>query len=212
MLTPLVSSLTNPIPALVPAAWFQPGVGVTTSLWPDQSGNGRDMTLYNTPTVNADGSVTFDGVNQYGKTAAFTLNQPCTYYIVFKQITWTLSDNVVSGVGANCSIYQGATTPALTLYAGAGAAENTNLAVGSFGIAAAVFNGAGSVLQVNNTTATTGNTSTQNPGGLTLGADNSGAANYSNVQVKELIAFASAHSAAERSRVINWLNYVHHCY
>lgn len=47
MLTALYSSLTNPIPALLPAAWFRSGLGITGTLtpsnWADQSGNTRDL-------------------------------------------------------------------------------------------------------------------------------------------------------------------------
>lgn len=190
-----------------PAAWYQPGVGVTTSLWPDQSGNSRDMTLYNTPTVNADGSVTFNGTNQYGKTAAFTLNQPITLYLVVKQISWTVNDSICDGnANTDMRIYQSATTPGIKLQANsAPLAENANLAVGAYGIVTGIWSGAASSLQVNATTATTGDPGSNGAGGFTLGSQGDGLGTYSNIQVKEAILFAAAHDAGQRATVRNYL-------
>ena len=145
-----------------------------------------------------------DGSNHKMATAAFTLNQPFTEYIVAKQITWTAGDYLTSGVGGAAGITQRTGTPKLGLNAGSGVADNTGAALGSKVILTAVFNGASSSLAVNNGTPTTGDPGAGNPGGLSLFSDDAGA-NYGNAQVYERIVFSAAHDAAERSVVRNYL-------
>lgn len=152
-------------------------------------------------------SLLFDGTNDYLKTAAFTLNQPTTIYLVAKPISWTDSDYLFDGDAENSGVlYQTGSTPAIALYAGSVAASNTNLAVGAYGIVTAAFNGASSLIQINASTATTGNAGAANMDGITLAANaNPAAFNFSNIQVKELIAFASSHDAGQRATVRNYL-------
>lgn len=198
---------------LNPAAWFRFNTGITVtgagvSAWADQSGNARDL-LQGTdaarPPKQADGSILFDGVAQFLKCGSFTLNQPETVYLLFKQVAWTLnariSDGNANGTG---SIDQSPATPQLVINAGSAVATNGNLAVGAYGVAAAVFNGASSSLRINNTAETTGNAGAANMSGFTVGGAASGVA-FSNIQVKEVVLFAAAHDAATRQRVIRYL-------
>lgn len=202
---------------LAPAAWFMFNTGITSatslvSQWNDQSGNGRHLkqaTGTNQPTVQADGSILFDGVDNYLKCDAFTFNQPETIYILGKQVTWTINDRWMDGDTVNSGvIYQNAVTPDLSLFAGDGpAATNAGLAVDTYGVIAAVFNGASSLLQINNGAPTTGNPLTAGLGGFTLGATAT-PNNYGNIQVKEVILYAAAHDADTRRRVIRYLGQV----
>lgn len=162
-------------------------------------------------------SLLFDGVDDYMKTAAFTLNQPTTIYIVFKEITYAIANFVLDGNGLiSGSLRQYNGSPQLSIQADSGVgspvATNANLAIGTKGIATAIFNGASSSLQINNTTATTGNAGAVNMGGITLGTIGDASSQWSNIQAYELTAFSAAHTAAQRTLVRNWLNWVHHCY
>lgn len=203
--------------SLSPAAWFRYGQGITVtgagvSQWDDQSGNARHLkqgTDTNRPSLEADNSILFDGVNNFLQCDAFALNQPETVYVLFKQVTWTAEDRVFDGnTGDTMDFAQKTATPNLGIYAGTGwVAENSDLAVDTYGVAAVVFNGASSLIQINNGTATTGNPGASNAGGFILGA---GAipSSYSNIQVKEAIVFAAAHDAGQRAAVIAYLRSV----
>ncbi len=191
---------------MTPAAWYRYAQGQTiagggVSVWADRSGNSRDMagSVGQRPVVQTDGSLLFDGVDDVMKPTGFTLNQPVSVYLLMKQVTWTADDFIIDGDTQDTMvIYQNLTTPRLRAYAGAFSAENANLAVGAYGVVQGVFNGASSVLQVDATTAITGNFGATNPGGITLGAGGSSAIGWSNIQVKEVIVFNAAHSATQR--------------
>lgn len=143
-------------------------------------------------------SILFDGTADYLKTNAFTLNQPTIVLIAFKQVSWTGNEYITDGNGtSSMTIQQITATPSIRLLASAsGAATNGNLAVGSYGVVAAVFNGASSSLQVNLTTPTTGDPGSTNAGGFTLGASAAPSA-YSNIQVLECILVPSALSTTQ---------------
>lgn len=211
----------NPISALTPAAYYRFGLGITetgggVSQWDDASGNGRHLVQAsgsNRPIKQGDGSILFDGVSQYMKTSAFTLNQPETVYLRMKQVAWNSVayifdgnvDNVMAAIqrqGAAAGV-----SPAVTQYAGNyGGNDLTNMTIGSYHALAMVFNGASSLVQVDLNAPGTGDASTANAGGFTLMNDGSVAVAGANAQVKEVVIFASAHDAATRALVINYLN------
>jgi hypothetical protein len=209
-------SLRAYVASLAPAAWYRYGVGITSagglvSAWADQSGNGRNLvqnTGTNQPTLSADSSILFDGVDNYLKTGAFTLNQPVTTYALMRQVSYTNNEYVIDGdTAASMLIFQNGTEPQLSLYAGGIAGNNSDLVTGSYGVLAAVFDGASSLMQVNNGAPSTGGAGAQNAGGLTIGASGGGTA-FSNIQVKEVVVFPVAHDAATRARVIRYLQQV----
>lgn len=201
----------EPITALSPVAWYRYGIGITSagglvSAWADQSGNGNDLvqaTGTNQPALQADNSILFDGVDNQME-ATFTLNQPCTFYLLLKQVTWALSDVIFDGSAAQTQLTQTATTPGLKLVPGASFPQNNSLTLDAYGVVTAIFNGASSLLQINNGSPSTENTTANNPGGFSIGANRTMAA-ASNIQVKEIILFPVAHDAATRTTVITYL-------
>lgn len=192
------------------AAWYRFGQGITSagglvSVWADASGRARNLlqaTGTNQPTLNADGSILFDGVDNWLKTAAFTLNQPVTVYALMKQLTWTLSDIIWDGDAVNSYLVQDNVTPMLRLV---GVADNTDLAVNTYGVLVTVLDGASSAIQVNNGATTTGNAGAGNPGGFTLGTRGDVSAQWANIEVKEVIIYNAAHAAGTRARVYEYL-------
>ena len=165
-------------------------------------------------------SLLFDGTDDFMLTASFAVSQPITTYAVWKQVTWSSTDTVYEG-STNTAGYnrltQQATTPALKFDASGNAggisAENTNLAVGFYGITTTIANGAGGLFQVNATTAITGNYGVQGiTNGILLAADTGGLARQANVQFKEFLIFNAAHTAAEQAIVRNYLNAKHRIY
>ena len=150
-------------------------------------------------------SLLFDGAAHYMKTAPFTLNQPETVYLVAKQVSWTISDQMTDGdTSGTMRIFQDTTAPNLGLYAGSLAATNGNLAVGAKGVVCAQFNGANSLLQINQTSAVTGNAGASNAGGFTFGAT-AAPGNYTNIQAYEALIYNVAHDAATRANIIRAL-------
>ena len=159
------------------------------------------------PLTTADG-ILFDGVDNFLKATAFTLNQPTTIYFLGKQITWTSSDKLIDGDSYQvAAINQTGSSPGLRIIAGLEAAANDNLALDTYGVISAVFDGASSLLQIDNTTPTTGNAGTSNAGGITLSAAGNNL-QFAHTQIKEVVIYSVAHDASTRRQVIDYLRNV----
>lgn len=196
------------------AAWYRYRMGVTNingaaSAWADLSGNMRALTqatVANRPAILSDGSLLFNGTT-HALAAAFTLSQPLTLYMAFQQISWTSGDVILDGSTGTVKVSQATGSPGLTANAGSSLANSTTLGLNAPGVICFVANSTSSVYQVGAgaaTVTTTGDASTNNAGGLTLGADRS-AANNANIRVYELIAYSVAHDAAQRLQVMRYL-------
>jgi hypothetical protein len=191
--------------------WYRYNFGISAPAgvdqWDDQSGNDRHLkqaTSAIRPSKEADGSILFDGIDNFLKTDAFTSNQPTTIYLLGKHVTWTGSDRFFDGNTINTGVLQQfGTTPQLRLFAGA-AYGSISPTLDTYVVISVVFNGASSVLQLNNDAPVLGNAGANNMGGFTLGASG-GATDFGNIQAKELIKFSAAHDAATRSTNINYL-------
>jgi len=190
---------------------FNSGITVTgagVSQWNDQSGNGNHLkqgTDTNRPSEEADGSILFDGVDNFLKADAFTLIQPEYVYILGRQVTWTSTDRLFDGNANNSgNLNQTGVSPDLNMYAGAVVGANNDLSLGSYGVISAAFNGASSSLKINNGTAATGNVGTANMGGFVLGA-NGNSTQWSNIQIKEVIILSATPSTAIDLQIINYL-------
>lgn len=190
---------------------YQEGI---VSRWNDFSGNNNHLIQatnskrpgYRTSQVNGKPAIVFDGVDDVLQ-ASFTLNQPATYLFIVNQITWTINKALMDGYSGEQEVFQGsAATPQIALYAGTSAAVNTNLTVGTYALVIATFNGASSELQVNNTTATTGNAGAQNPGGLTLGGHYTGSSFCANAGFGECLVYNKVLSATEISKLKKYFN------
>lgn len=197
--------------ALTPAAWFRWNVGVTVtgsgvSQWDDQSGNARHLkqaTDTNRPALQADGSILFDGVDNLLRCDPFTLNQPETVYILFKQVTWTVADRIYDGNTTTVmALFQTGSTPQIQMFAGS-AVGTISPTLNVYTVVASVFNGAASVNQVGASSSAAVDAGASNAAGFTLGAQPAG--NYGNIEVREVIIFPVAHSAAVRLKVARYL-------
>ena len=159
----------------------------------------------NKPTLNANG-ILFDGVDNFMRCSAFTFEQPEFIYMVVNPKSWQNNDRFFDGDSSGTGIvYQTGTTPGVKANAGASSAENSNLAVGAYGIVRVLFNGASSALQVNETTKLAGNYGSNDMGGFTLGTNGAASAQFSNIEVKEIILRKSADSDANSNIIYNYL-------
>lgn len=211
-----LGSLRALVTALAPIAWFRQGLGITSaggsvSQWDDQSGNGNHLiqaTATNQPALQGDGSILFDGVDNYMKCVPFTLVQPETVYVLGRHVTFFNQAHWLDGEGNNSmAIWNEGNEPDINAYAGNRIAFNSNLPTNTYGVVAVVFNGASSVLQVN-TVIMTGDCGIDNGSGLTVGGAGFFGGNPANVQIKEILVFPDAHDESTRNSVINYLSEV----
>ena len=146
--------------------------------------------------------VMFDGSNDQLKAVAFTFNQPCTIYIMLKQNSYTATDYIFDGNNTNLmGLTQAATDPNIRQNAGVNGTENGGFAKNTFRILTLIFNGASSLLQVDNTgTSITSNAGTNNPAGFTMGSRGD-SSRFGNVTVLECIAYNAVHSAALQTSI-----------
>jgi len=189
-------------------AWYRFGVGITeagsgVSNWADQSGAGNDLvqgTDANRPAKQSDGSILFDGVDNFLKTASFTLAQPVSVCLLMKQVTWTLNDSLFDGnAGNDLRMYQDPTTPSIHMFAGSSGPENTGLTVDTYMNVFAIYNGASSYSQVNDTISIVADAGSASPDGFTLGSFGNGGAGWGNIQVKEIALYNVAITASNIS-------------
>ncbi len=192
--------------------WWKSDAGVTiatgVSSWLDQSGNGNTLLqatgaaqpALTAGAINGLPALTFDGTDDSMR-AVFTLVQPETIFIVMSQVSHAQFDMMFDGSTTTnvMSLQQTVATPGMAIRAGTLVATNTNLAIGTFGLVTAIFNGASSVLQVNNTTETTGNAGALDGAGLRLGTRGDAGGNFGNVQIAEVIVMGAVATAAERA-------------
>jgi len=193
---------------------FNQGVTVTgsgVSQWDDQSGNSNHLkqaTDASRMTLEADGSILGNGIDQFLKADTFTFTQPETIYILGKQVTWTGSDRFFDGHATNSGTLQQFTaSPELRLFAG-GVVGNISPPLDTDVIITIVINGASSLIQLNSDTPVTGNAGASNMDGFTLGALGAGTGNFGNIQIKEIVAFSAAHNATTIASNIAYLSKV----
>lgn len=177
----------------------------------DRSGNDNHLlqaTPTNRPLWSADG-VLFNGTDNFMKTAPFTLVRPEFIYFVFKQVAWTNGDYMFDGNIANTGVLaQAPSSPDLRLYAGV-ALDGATFTLNTFGIARILFNGAPSKIQINESAEVNGDTGTGNMGGFTLGSSGAGLAQYSNIEVKEVIIRNIADTTPNQQLIYDYLKARH---
>jgi hypothetical protein len=201
------------------AAWWRLNTGITitgsgVSQWDDQSGNGNHLlqaTDARRPQKQGDGSIIFRG-SAFGSddciaTAPFTLNQPCTIYLLMKQLSWSSTHELFDGNVSGATILRttAGATPDLEIFAGGSLVGMTGEDVGTYHAYSVIFNGAGSNTQVDNGTITTGDAGASNLGGFILGNRAAQDAAAANIQVKEGLIYLAAHDNPTRASVVAYL-------
>lgn len=185
-------------------AWYKSdkGISIATGVnqWFDQSGNNNHLnqvTLGRQPTVisseiNGYPGLIFDGVDDYLQTS-FTLVQPETVFIIVKMLSWTLNDQIIDGAAGDSMLLQesGGGTDPIRLYGGAFLGPSLDLPVGNLGLITAIYNGASSLLQINNATIFSGNGGTASASGFTIGAGAGGSFN-AHIVIAEAIVLSGA--------------------
>lgn len=181
------------------------GNGFVTT-WYDQSGNGRNMTQATAtaqPQIVSSGSVLLDNgkpaivgdrLNRTMSTSSFVVTQPSTKFLVTKSTTAANNVAISGSLDTNARHQIGYTITnggQYTLFAGLSLNSATTNQLNAQVLLYALFNGASSVIKINNNANTTGNAGSQNNDGVTLGATPS--AFSGNMQ--EIIYYPSNQSA-----------------
>lgn len=176
------------------------------SVWKDKYLSGRDLlqvTATRQPIWSPDGILFVDDALK----ASFTFNQPETIYIVFKQLSWSITNHIFDGVVSNTgSLYQSTVNPSLRAYSGVNeSSNNTKLPLNTFGIVKVLFNGANSKIKIDITNTMTFTGGANGMGGITLGSLNNMNSRFANIQVKELICINSENTRAEEVSILEYL-------
>ncbi len=152
--------------------------------------------------------LTTDGTNDVMRSAPFAEAQPITDYTVASMVTWTSGAYLWDGAsGANtAAAIMTTSTPQVNISAGSSVAANTNAVVGTLAVFTEFLSGASSSLQVNATTATTGNAGTGTPNGVTIGASGASTpANFSNIVIREKLGRTATDSSTLRTQFYTYL-------
>lgn len=140
----------------------------------DKSGNGNHATQSTAaarPLYKTSGGLHWlqgDGVDDW-ISAAFTITQPWERVSAIRQISWTNSRRVYSGVTLQAGeVYQRSLSPELAIFSGSTLQFSAAGAVGADFVLTERHNGASSRIAKNAGAYTTGNAGTAVPGGMTI--------------------------------------------
>jgi hypothetical protein len=181
-------------------------------VWRDISGNDKDFQQNDSTKQaiwNATTGITFDGVNDFYRVNLVSAAQPITVYIVIKQVSWTANDRAITlSESASFNVYQSTTTPNLRTTAGTASGFITTLATGNWGILTIVYDGATSILALNNADeVVTGDFGTNGCDDIAIGSNYNGTSNFGNFSFKEIIVRSIEDSAYSRLLIYNYLMY-----
>jgi len=194
---------------------YQGGVGVTGSTncsdWANQIGAAGALiqaTGTKQPTISGT-SLIFDGTSD-SMTASLTVSQPCTVYMVLKQLAWTNQARIFD-TNSSMLLTQDAVSPKIDIYAGLGFVSlNGDLSLNTLGVIQATYSGASSGIKVNHKTSTVGNPGGNGSGGtFVLGSIKTANGSYSNIEVKEIIVRNQVDSLSTQSNIRNYLAAIH---
>lgn len=160
--------------------------------------------------TNRPTNCSFDGVDNFMKTAPFTYIQPEMLYLVVKQKTTLSGKYMIDGATTNKGLLGDIGTSqsyTINAYAGTWSGDNNNLGSDVWGIVRLLFNGASSKLQVNDTTPVTWNCGANNMGGFTFGSVGAGTSAWADCEVQEIIGRKVADSTADEADIYAYLKY-----
>lgn len=155
------------------------------------------------PQWGSDG-VTFDGVNDYMRTAIIsTLNQPFSIYFLCNIISWEDLDQIYSLNSGSMGILQTGSSPNLSMRS-TSAITNNNILNKKDSILTGIYNGSISLFYQDNKIITIGDIGTSGMDRVNLAARGS-IENYGNIKAKCLLIYSSAHTYSQQQLMSNYL-------
>ena len=181
-------------------------IGNVASMANDLSGNENHLRTTGTsdtfPIWDAEGLLT-DGISQWMQTFGYAYNQPATWYIVFKQLTWD-SKFIIDGVPSSTAMLQRVASPQFSIAAGVSYSATKSIALDAWCIATIRFDGVNSSLRIDRGTSAVGDFGAANPGGFTIGASGGGSF-FGNCKYKGAILKNVNDSTATEANIYNTL-------
>lgn len=185
----------------------------------DQSGNARNWTqgtAASQPQIVSSGTIftgangkpecRFDGSNDRLVASTWSLVTPTTSFSVIRQISWVSGRYMLDGTTVNnMVVIQRTSTPRIAAFTPSTFIDNNDLAVGTTAILACVYDGASSIVKVNNNTSATGTLPSGSPGGSVIGSSGSGTL-FANIAIQELIIYSSDKGTTDRTTARNNMN------
>ena len=208
--------------------WFEAntqsvGDGQPVTRWTDQSGNGRDLTAFNSTaaptmrraTLNGRNVIEFNGVNSLMKTygSSFTIAQPDTFFIVYKALD-------TAAPGKEAYVFDSANSGVRQLL-GLGPFQNTEMYANTdieaptpypfpnYQIWNGTYNGTSSAVWRNGNLLASGYVGGSNMAGFTVGGlSSAGSEGYllSHSLVAEILFYNGTMTAGDRQAMTDWLN------
>jgi hypothetical protein len=227
LLRPLASGF-NPKSIAGLEAWYDASVSSSITIatgvqkWADLSGKGRDLIqditnnqpAYNSVTLNGKPTVTFDGTNDFLRSANFAVAQPYTFIAVFRFEAAFVSGNPrvfdAGNVARSGEVFRGGTDD-MRMFSGPGSATVVgNLApagsVQAFNIWDFEFNTTASALRYRkNVYTATASIGTNGGERMTIGASGGLSGNNSNSSVAEFLMFSRILAVTEADKVRSYL-------
>jgi hypothetical protein len=223
VVTPQVTGDAPPVTAGL-QLWFDANQeayadGAAVTKWTDRSGFGRNLTAFDSSAaatfrrsaVNGRPAVEFNGSSSLLKTygSTFTIAQPDTYFIVYKQLDpgeAYIYDSTNSAVRQ--LLGRGPFTD-IEMYADVDLVVNAyTFPFASYELWAGTYNGNASTLYKNGNLMATGRSGASGMQGFTVGALSTSAQYgylYSHSLVAEILWYSGSLSTADRTAVTNWL-------
>lgn len=156
-------------------------------------------------TLNGYNIATYDGSDDYDKSAPYSGAQPRTRITVAKAVTWTSGDVLWDGNTAGAAkLSQTGTTPNVQLNAGSAGPQLATYVLDTVAVFVETINGASSTLQRNLDSATAAaNAGAGAANATTMGADGAGA-NPANIVELERIEFSVVLTASTIARIVQF--------
>jgi hypothetical protein len=190
--------------------------GDPVATWEDAHTSNKDLTqatsaarpTYQTNELNGLPIVRFDGTDDWMTNTGFTLAQPTTVFIVFvpRLVNSSSQVFVYDGLGGNRQALFWQADDRLRYYAGTVIDSSTAVTQDAEQLVTVVFNGASSGIEINGAAGSAGNAGAQGfSSTINLGAQQSGAADFAQIDVAEFLVYDTALSAGDRDSVESYL-------
>lgn len=175
--------------------------------WNDKLGSGNDFVTGSCLWSAIEG-MTFNGINQYLKTAAKVLNQPLSIYMKFKQKSWTSADCIMDGISVASAPYmiQTSSSPQIKIFCGTAYSGARSLTLNTWGIVRIFLDGINSKWTIDAVAFNTGNYGANNMGGVTIGSNGSGVGSFSDINIKGIAIRKIWDAAGDQTDIFNYIN------
>lgn len=156
------------------------------------------------PAVQGDGSLLFDGSNDWMNALFAWSPDGFTVCLLAKQLSWAANDCIMDGgaVAFSGGIFQSSSTPQIGGYNGTFTTRNGDWALNTYATVIMTLSGSGCLSQIGTATeVTSAGLAPKKMGGITLGAT-AALGQSANIQVKEVLIYRGSLDSTARAAVL----------